>query len=188
MGVIDMVFFRCFERTVFHPMPNTSDKHELIKTILYPIKRIHLSAQGWIVGGVLSCESRYALFSSKFRRNEDNTTKRKSVICVLLILMVIVLSLSVYAAYYSSNATGSAYASISYTSASISGGGNDCYLVCKFNHAIRDDDRKEWTGSGSNSISHTPTNVSANGNPDPVQSSRASAWDGEDEVAFDSWP
>lgn len=84
--------------------------------------------------------------------------------------------------------TGSAYASSSYTSASISGGGNDCYLVCKFNHAIRDDDRKEWTGSGSKSISHTPTNVSANGNPDPVQSSRASAWDGEDEVAFDSWP
>ena len=66
-----MVFFRCFECTVFHPMPNTSDKHELIKTILYPIKRIHISAQGWIVGGVLSCESRYALFSSKFRRNED---------------------------------------------------------------------------------------------------------------------
>ncbi len=114
--------------------------------------------------------------------------KRKSVICVLLILMLIVLSLSVYAAYYSSNATGSAYASSSYTSASISGGGNDCYLVCKFNHAIRDDDRKEWTGSGSKSISHTPTNVSENGNPDPVQSSRASAWDGEDEVAFDSWP
>ena len=44
MWVIDMVFFQCFERTVFHPMPNTSDKHELIKTILYPIKRIHISA------------------------------------------------------------------------------------------------------------------------------------------------
>lgn len=83
--------------------------------------------------------------------------------------MVIVLSLSVYAAYYSSNATGSAYASSSYTSASISGGGNDCYLVCKFNHAIRDDDRKEWTGSGSKSISHTPPNVSENGNPDPYR-------------------
>ena len=40
MWVIDMVFFQCFEGTVFHPMPNTSDKHELIKTILYPIKRV----------------------------------------------------------------------------------------------------------------------------------------------------
>ena len=38
MDVINMVLF------VFHPMPNTSDKHELIKTILYPIKRIHISA------------------------------------------------------------------------------------------------------------------------------------------------
>ena len=113
--------------------------------------------------------------------------KKKFVVCVSLILMVTVLSLSVYAAYYSSNATGSAYASSSYASASISGGGDDCYLVCKFNHAIRDDDRKEWTGSGSNSISHTPTNTSEKGNYDPVQSSRASAWDGDDEVAFDSW-
>ena len=47
MDVINMVLF------VFHPMPNTSDKHELIKTILYPIKRIHISAYGWIVGWLL---------------------------------------------------------------------------------------------------------------------------------------
>ena len=40
MGVIDMVFFRCFEGTVFHPMPDAMDKHDLIKTVLYPIKRV----------------------------------------------------------------------------------------------------------------------------------------------------
>lgn len=40
MWVIDMVFFQCFKGTVFYPMPNTSDKHELIKTVLYPIKRV----------------------------------------------------------------------------------------------------------------------------------------------------
>ena len=40
MGVIDMVFFRCNACTVFHPMPDAMDKHDLIKTVLYPIKRV----------------------------------------------------------------------------------------------------------------------------------------------------
>ena len=35
MGVIDMVLF------VFHPMPDASEKH---KMVLYPIKRIYISA------------------------------------------------------------------------------------------------------------------------------------------------
>ena len=44
MGVIDMVFFQCFECMLSHPMPYASEKQNLIQTILYPIKRIYISA------------------------------------------------------------------------------------------------------------------------------------------------
>ena len=40
MGVIDMVLFQCYERMLSHPMPDAMDKHDLIKTVLYPIKRV----------------------------------------------------------------------------------------------------------------------------------------------------
>ena len=44
-----MVLFQCCECTVFEsmhapPMPNASEKHHLIQTVLYPMKRIHISA------------------------------------------------------------------------------------------------------------------------------------------------
>ncbi len=42
-GVIDMVLFQCNKCTVLHPMPYASEKHYLIRTILYPIKCIHLA-------------------------------------------------------------------------------------------------------------------------------------------------
>ena len=48
-GGTDMVLFQCYERAVFEsmhapPMPNASEKHHLIQTVLYPMKRIHISA------------------------------------------------------------------------------------------------------------------------------------------------
>ena len=49
MEVTDIVLFQCYERAVFEsmhapPMPNASEKHHLIQTVLYPMKRIHISA------------------------------------------------------------------------------------------------------------------------------------------------
>ena len=32
-GVIDMVLFQCYERTLFHPMPYASEKQNLIKPV-----------------------------------------------------------------------------------------------------------------------------------------------------------
>lgn len=43
-GIIPVLRTRRVESMHAPPMPNASEKHHLIQTVLYPMKRIHISA------------------------------------------------------------------------------------------------------------------------------------------------